>query len=209
MAPLLDRGRLLTSNNHEEKCRNERNYKQRNNRKSGKVTTPGAVSVQHEAQYSAPPCGGTTSGGSPVGSNREGTSRTSKESDNIDLLESRNPIETPSLIVATEVLIRDEEMNLGAGDNDDDDPATLVERKIQEEVELRILRDQNNAVIAEPMESSKDSNTTTGNADDTSFGLKRKIGVFIMCMGLIVAAVVAGVLLTTQGMSLQEPCALT
>ena len=49
------------------------------------------------------------------------------------------------MIIASRVVNNDEEAN-STGDNHE-----TLERKIQEEVESRILRNQNNAAIAEPI----------------------------------------------------------
>ena len=110
------------------------------------------------------------------------------------------------MIVAAQLVDSDEEANLGAGDNQDPTP---WERKVQEEVELRILRHQNNAVVAEPMDSSNGSIASTEQADRKMFGLKRKIWCCMILLGLILVAVVTGVALTNnQGMSLPCTCTL-
>ena len=108
------------------------------------------------------------------------------------------------MIVAAHLVDSDEEANLGAGDNQDPTP---WERKVQEEVELRILRHQNNAVVAEPMDSSNGSITSTEHAERKMFGLKRKIWFSMILVGLIlVVAVVTAVVLTTKNQGMSLPC---
>ena len=118
-----------------------------------------------------------------------------------------SPTETSTLIVAAQLVNSEEEANLGAGDNHDPTP---WERKVQEEVELRILRHQNNAVVAEPMDSSNGSITSTEHADRKMFGLKPKIWFSIILVGLIlVVAVVTAVVLTTKNQGRSLPCTRT
>ena len=86
--------------------------------------------------------------------------------------------------------------------NDEDDEANLgldedtLERKIQEEVESRLLRNQNNAIVAKPIGSSKISTTTT---TDQADGLKLKLWcclILIVCLGL--SAGVTGVFVSRK-----------
>ena len=165
-----------TNNNADRKYR----HKQRSDRTTS-AEMPGAVMVQGNA--------GTTG--------RTTLVRTfSNESDNVAELSMNG--RAPSLLVAAQVVdIDDDEEAIDLEDN------VVLERKIQEEVESQILRNQNNAVVAEPMvDSSKTTNATTEQADRKWFGLIRQniCCYLIVLVGLVVVvALVAGLLTKKQG----------
>ena len=134
--------------------------------------------------------------------------RPSDESPGAVLVEGRGSIQTTcniaeldneilALIVATPLDDNDEEANLGEN---------ILENKIQEELELEIMKQQNKAVVAEPVDSTKasmDGATTnasgTEQADKKLFGLKRKIWCdIIVVVALLIVGVVAGVVVSSN-----------
>ena len=153
----------------------------RNSDRTSSGTMPGAVLVQ-----------GTSSP----------TFRTSDEVDSIVEPEGNNTDEVPSLIIPAELVNHDEEANL-VGDS-------ILERMIEEEVESRLLRHhQNNAVLAEPMDSVKpsigadttlksESTDNVGHGDKMLFGLKQKIWYTVVGMAILVVGLVAGVVASSK-----------
>ena len=125
------------------------------------------------------------------------TSTNEGDNDIADELDNYRQGETPALIVATPLINDDEEANIGSGQTNKE--VDHLERKIQEEVESRILRNQIIAVVAEPLDED------ARKVDRKLFGLtlNRKIWcyVFVALVSLVIAAVVAGVVFTkNQGM---------
>lgn len=126
------------------------------------------------------------------------TSTNEGDNDIADELDNYRQGETPALIVATPLINDDEEANIGSGQTNKE--VDHLERKIQEEVESRILRNQIIAVVAEPLDED------ARKVDRKLFGLtlNRKIWCYLLVavVSLVIAAVVAGVVITkNQGTS--------
>ncbi len=143
--------------------------------------TPGVASVHGTA---------TSSGSTTL------TRPSRNEIDNTVESESFVPDDDPSLMVVAELVHHQDEVN--GGD-------TFLEQKIQEEVELRILRyHQNNAIVAEPIDSRDGTvNSSNGPGQVT---MKRKVlcSVVVVVVVLLIA-VVTGVVASSKKRGVFDP----
>lgn len=126
-----------------------------------------------------------------------GTSSNTLRTSNTTELDSNSRVDAPSLVVAALVVNNhedEEDAKLGASDD-------ILERKVQEEVQSRLLRNQNNAVVAERIgdDGMPKSSTNAEQSDRKLFGLNRKTSCYLMVAFLILAiGVIAGVVMKNE-----------
>ena len=129
--------------------------------------------------------------------NHRGTTNILTPNSNYDDLDAddQDNENTDALVIMAQLVDRDEEANLGTKNKN-------VESFIQQEVESRLLMQQNVVTVAEPIDATQASTgTTTGTqqADRKVCGIKRKILCYMIpIVVLIIGGIVTGVLLSTQ-----------
>jgi len=109
------------------------------------------------------------------------------------LLSDTNDLENPAIDqdpeTTSSMLVTAQLVDLDAGDS------RTVESQIQQQVESRLLMQQNNAIVAEPVDTTKVSLDATG-ANRKILGIRRKVWSYVMAIAVMMIGATVGVVVS-------------